>query len=71
MLIATGCADPPRVPQVPTAAPPVLVGQARIWFYRDGNPPTASISQISAGSRLDVFHVGHRLMAALGIFLNV
>ena len=35
MLIAAGCADPPAMPQVPAAAPPVLAGQARIWFYRD------------------------------------
>ena len=38
MLIATGCADPPTVPQVPAAAPSVLAGQARIWFYRDWLP---------------------------------
>ena len=35
MLIAAGCADPPTIPYVP---PPVLAGQARIWFYRDWLP---------------------------------
>ena len=30
LLLAAGCAEP----QVPVAAPPVPVGQARIWFYR-------------------------------------
>src|SRR5215469_14331661 len=35
MLIAAGCADPPAIPYV---RPPVLAGQARIWFYRDWLP---------------------------------
>ena len=35
MVIAAGCADPPAIPYVP---PPVLSGQARIWFYRDWLP---------------------------------
>jgi hypothetical protein len=35
MLIATGCADLPAMSHVP---PPVLAGQGRIWFYRDGLP---------------------------------
>jgi len=30
MLIASGCADPPTMPQIPAAASPVLAGQARI-----------------------------------------
>jgi hypothetical protein len=35
ILITAGCADPPATPHV---LPPVLAGQARIWFYRDWLP---------------------------------
>jgi uncharacterized protein DUF2846 len=38
MLFAGRCADPPTMPPVPAASPPVLAGQARIWFYRDWQP---------------------------------
>jgi hypothetical protein len=38
LLIAAGCAGPPRTAQVSDPAPSVPAGQSRIWFYRDWLP---------------------------------
>jgi hypothetical protein len=33
LLAAAGCTE--TTTQIPTSAPPVPAGQARVWFYRD------------------------------------
>jgi hypothetical protein len=38
LLVTAGCAEPPATAQTPVTAPPVPLGQARIWFYRSYEP---------------------------------